>query len=128
MMVDDIAGFLQAAGVGTQGTDLFKYRMPDAPDSALCIYEDAGHPPEMVQEGIVYDNPSLQVMARDKTYSVARSKIESIVKLIGSLRNTQIGPAKYLRVIPTQSPFPLGVDDQNRHRLVVNFEVARQEA
>lgn len=125
MMLQDIADHLQGYGVGTQGTDLFYGSLPDAPDAAVCIYEYAGSPPEYVFEGLAYENPGLQAVARAATYVAARAKIQVVMDALTAKGSVVLNGTQYGLIGPRQSPFPLGSDAQGRPILACNFDVIK---
>lgn len=124
MFLADIAQYLQAAGIGTQATNLFYATMPDTPDDLVCIYEYAGSPPAFDHTGLAWTNPGLQVVARSKSYATARTKVEECFGLLKSVHNFSLNGSQYLRIEANQSPFSIGPDPVGRHRLAVNFSVS----
>lgn len=123
MILNDMAQILQNNGLGVVSSDLFYARMPDQPDDAVCLYEYAGRAPTYVHSGLSYTSPGLQVVVRSKSYATAKAKIENIFTVLQGLTNITVGDKTYLRVDPQQSPFPMGPDENERHRLAVNFNV-----
>lgn len=121
--LDSIGLYLQAAAVGTVGTDLFKGQMPDVPEVAACIYEYAGSPPEQAHNARQSVRPGLQVVVRNSDYEAARAKIETIFNLLDRVTNTDVQGLDVIKIEAVQSPFPLGIDDNGRYRLAVNFQV-----
>ena len=69
----------------------------------------------------------LAAHTRAKDYTVARAQIETVRRLLSAVENTTMGTGRYLKITPLQSPFPLDPDSQGRERLIVNFDVMRQE-
>ena len=124
-MLDEIAEYLGQCGVA----NVFKAKMPNEPDGCVCLYEYAGRAPTMDLGKTQFRNPGLQAIARDRQYADARDRIEEVYGLLHGRTNAMIGGRHYLRIFALQEPFPLGGPDANeRYRLAVNFEVARQEA
>jgi len=127
MLLDDIAIILTAAGLGTSGTDLFLSKMPPTPDTAVAVYETGGQQPFYTHSGgqQAYERPTFQVVARDPSYVAARTKIDNIWKTLGAIKNTAITDAFYLMIRPRQSPIDMGQDENERARLVCNFDVVK---
>lgn len=123
MILDDIATYLQAGGVGTIGTDLFKGELPPDPDNCVAIYEYAGQPP-LVSVNI--DRPGLQVRVRNQGYAQARAKIEQVYLLLHALANTTLSGERYLIIRAVQSPFSMGRDSNNLLELVQNFIIMKE--
>ena len=86
----------------------------------------AGGPPEFVHEQNrrIAEKPGLQVNVRDPDYEIAREKIEAILEAL-TFRNRMINGVRYLSVVPTSSPFPLGRDGNERHQFVCNFDIVK---
>lgn len=123
MLLDDIATYLEAKGIVTVGTDLFKGELPEIPDNCVALFEYAGQPPEIPT---AIDYPGLQVRVRDKSYSAARAKTDAIYKLLHTLANTTLSGTRYLSIFAVQSsPVPLGRDSSNRIDLVQNYIVTK---
>jgi Bacteriophage minor capsid protein len=123
MLLDDVSAYLASNGI----TDIYKSKMPDEPDSAVCLYEYGGFGPRIAHDGIAWRNPAIQVVVRDKSYQTARNQIHSIYFLLFDLLNTEIGATRVLHATPIQEPFNLGAEDsRGRIRLVCNFDMAIQ--
>lgn len=123
-MIGEVATLLQYEGIGTKATNLFIGAMPDAPHSAVCLYQYAGQAPEETHSQVEYFNPGLQVVVRDQSYLAAEAKINSIVNKLAHRGPTIIDGVEMLGFRANQSPFPLGPDANGRHRLAVNFTVS----
>jgi len=127
MMLDDIAAFLEAEGVGVVGTDIFKAIHPDtAPETSMTIYEYAGRPPmDQFGEDDVpsIERPGLQVIARSPNYQDARNFLQDAYNALCKIANEVLGTTLYERVQPVQSPFPMGRDANSRALVTVNFSV-----
>lgn len=126
--MDEIATYLAGKNVGTVGTDIFKGFMPDQPDNMVVLFEYAGEPMELTMgEGdAIIERPGLQVRVRNKSYSAARAKIESVVGALHGLANETLGGKRYLLISANQSPESIGLDANNRSELVVNFSVLKE--
>ena len=120
-VLEDLQAYLVANGV----TGVFMVKMPDVPAAVVCLYEYAGIPPEFAHDGQQWENPRVQAVARDTTYQAARDKAQTVYNLLNGKANMTIG-SRYLKILALQSPFPLGVDENDRPRLVVNFEIAKE--
>ena len=128
MLLDEIGNYLQINGVGTLGTDLFTGLLPDAPDAAVAIIEYGGTAPTHTLGGgtAKYEQPRVQVVARATTYSAARSKIETIYKLLQAVSNASLSSVRYLSIEAVQSPFLLTRDENARAVLACNFQIVKE--
>ena len=128
MLLDEIGNYLQAQAVGTLGTDLFTGTLPDAPDACTGLMEYGGAAPVHALGGgqAKYERPRLQVVVRATTYTAARTKIETVYKLLQALSNTTLSSVRYLSVEAVASPAFLERDANNRVKLVVNFQIHKE--
>ncbi len=128
-MLDDIGALLVANGLGTLGTNLFLSLLPaNVADASVVITETGGSGPGYVHETAQAstESPSFQVIVRDNDYGNARSKADSIWKLLSRQRNTLLSGSKYLSIRPIQSPFPLGKDENERLQIIANYAVVKE--
>jgi hypothetical protein len=135
MLLDDLGTYLQAQGIGTVGTTLFKGSIPqDAPalnvqDALVALIETPGLPPMHVHSvsGPDVEQPTVQVVSRGApyAYAAARTKAEAAFVALDSVHNQTLGTAFYLWILALQSPFLLRVDDLNRPHIVFNVRCAK---
>jgi Bacteriophage minor capsid protein len=128
MLLSEIAGFLEMMDVASRGVDLFAGEIPmTAPAAAIGIVETGGTAPSFVhnQETPNVVSPSVQVVTRAEDYETARLRIDEVVKTL-TFRNRLINGVRYLSVIPTQEPLPLGRDANERFVFVCNFEIIKE--
>lgn len=123
MLLDDIAGKLEEAGIGTIGTNIFKGELPDQPDNCIALFEYAGSPPELTHDGKEIERPGLQVRVRNKGYAAGRAKAESVILELQGLSNVTLGTTIYLSIRVNHSPAGIGRDTNNRAGWTVNFSV-----
>jgi Bacteriophage minor capsid protein len=122
VILDDIANYLVAYGIGA----VHKGRLPDVPDQAVCLYEYGGPVPQFTHDGQAWENPRVQVVARHRDYAAARQKAQDIYMLLNGKANLLIGGSRYLQIRALQSPFPLGRDQNDRERIVINLDIAKE--
>jgi hypothetical protein len=125
MMLADLAAYLEDRELATFGEDLFAGRMNDDPPESACLYEYPGGPPERVQGGNAWANPSVQLVVRDSDYAAGRARIEEMHRALTGLRNTVIDGTLYLAVLERQEPFFLERDKSNRVLFACNYDVQR---
>src|SRR5574337_2076253 len=128
MILDELGLYLQTNSIGTLGTDLFTGTLPDTPDNAVALYEYGGVTPvsTLGPGQAKFERPRVQVLVRATTYSAARSKIESIYKLLHGLANTSLSSVRYLLVEAVQSPAFMEKDTNNRVKLICNFQIHKE--
>lgn len=123
MLLNDIATYLQANGVGTIGTDIFLGQLPANPDNVTAIFEYAGEPPDLHWNG---EYPGLQVLVRNKSYEAGRQKIEQAKNILHGVSETVINNHRYLLIRANQSPAFLQRDENNRTIFACNFRVIKE--
>lgn len=126
MLLDEVGTYLQAQGVGTLGTDLFKGDMPPDINTVIAIIETPGFGPQDQmgsgqQPG--FEQPGFQILCRAPTYGVARQKADAAWKALTKVANTTLSGVAYQRIKPTQSPFLVGRDDNQRVLVNCNYQV-----
>lgn len=128
MLLDELGAYMQTQGIGTLGTDLFIGQMPDSPDAAVTLYEYGGIAPTHALGGGAarFERPRVQVVARATTYTAARSKIESVYKLLDQVAGVIMSSVRYLRIEAVQAPMFLERDANSRVVMVCNFQVHKE--
>lgn len=122
-ILDELATYLAANGVGTVETDIFEGLMPDspeAPDAVVALFEYPGGPPTAVN---TVEPRAIQVRTRALTYDAAKDKAELVYGLLHSMHERQLSGTRFLLVLAKQAPFSLGRDARQRHEFAVNFRV-----
>jgi hypothetical protein len=127
-ILDAIGSVLQTAGVGTSGTTLFLSRMPETPDACVAVYESGAGYVIYTQGSTVgaqLNITNIQVSARGvrEDYETPRTKITSTITALESVSETTVLGIRLLRIEQIGRPIPLGYDDNDRPRIVMNFAV-----
>ena len=106
LILTDVRTYLMANGITTP---IYLSKMPDEPDTLICLYEYAGVGPEMAHDGQAWENPRLQAVVRNENYAQARGVAQDVYeKLNGKANFLMTSP--YLKAIALQSPFPMMID------------------
>lgn len=126
-LLDDLGTYLDAqVGALTLGTNLFLGRLPDAPDTAVALFEYAGAPPVNVMGSDappILEQPRIQVLSRASSYSASRSQAITVWLVLEGILNETISGTLYQRVEAVQSAFPLERDTHERSVFAQNFQV-----
>ncbi len=122
--LEAVCAYLEDQGVGTAGTDLFAAMMPDSPDTAVCVYDTGGSPPEqtMGPEPWSIDQPSFQVIVRAPDYAAARAKAEAVRVALASVLGDDLSGIHFMRIEPSSGLLPVGTDPQDRWQISLNFQ------
>lgn len=123
MLADDIATYLQTAGIGTVGSSIFIGQMPDAPTNCIALYQYGGEPP-LVVGGI--ENPRLTVRVRNATYLNGQNKARDVLKALHTLNEQTISAHRYLYIRAAGSIAQLGRDHEGRSLFTVDFIVTKE--
>jgi len=118
MIIDDLATYAQTNSIGTIGSTLFEGHMPATPDNCVCIYETGGLE---LDRDIPVEEPTFQVLIRNKTYAGARAKAASVVTAFQAVRNQTLTATYFYYIFAQQSPYSLGRDENERAEITVNF-------
>jgi hypothetical protein len=110
----------------TIGTNLFLSKMPDTPDTCVCIYEYQGSAPVMTfgATAIQMDRPSVQISvraARDD-YATARDLAQALRTLVSGIVDVTASGVVMKRIEPTGTFYSLSVDQLERPRVVFNLD------
>lgn len=133
MVLDEIAAFLEAEGVGIIGQTLFLGSMPqDEPgtgsqDAIMAIIEIPGQGPRKAHDQTLYELPYLQIATRGVPYGyqTARQKAQDAWDVLDGVANTPLSGRTYLLIEALQSPYFLRTDDLNRPHVIFNCRCAR---
>jgi hypothetical protein len=139
-LLQEVAAKLVALNVGTLGVDLFLGSMPDTIDECVAVYEYGGAPAEkgFGTPGVVYENPSIQVVARGPkpvpgepaAYTGPRAKAEAAFLGLATVEAATLAAANggtsafYHEITPLQSPFLMRRDP--RVYIAVNFAITKE--
>lgn len=123
--IADIRTFLTTASIveGATGWRCFLGTEPSTPDQCVTIYETAGYAPARAFGSSSADvpRPSFQIRVRgssNQDYATPRAKMTDI---INALNKTDVTSTLTL-VGANSAPIPLGLDSNNRHIFVYNFD------
>ena len=127
MVADDLALMLEVAGIGTVGTNIFKYVSPDEPDDLLVLVPYAGDEPDWVQDNakVEAENPRVQVAGRGNRPEELTLLMERVYQTLMSIEGDIINGTYYQWCKPVDTPSIIGRDESGRHLATVNFRVKK---
>ena len=132
MITTDIAAYLQTAGLGTVGTDIFKGYIPESPNDCTVLFQRGGQPPEVVRTPVALEYPELHVIVRrdgDTAYEDAMGMANDIMIALHTLYEQTINARRYLYIRALSSPTLLRYDYSQRppHVYVaIDFAVTKE--
>lgn len=121
MLIDEIADYLAAQGVGTVEVDLFVGHLPAAPDTALAVFATGGFP----AGSYPLDEPTIQVRSRSASLVTAYERLAQVYAALQGLHHITLpGGTWLLNCLGMQSaPTGLGRDEADREEFVLNFRL-----
>jgi len=131
IMLVDIAGRLQTAGIGTIGAatgwSIRVAEVPDKPDTCISVFEYAGSPSDISLDGARDVSPGLQVRVRGERnkYITAREKAEAVALNLDGVGNTTINGMVYKYIFANHQPAFAGLDEAQRPWFSQNFRVSK---
>ncbi len=130
MTLDEVATFIASACSLTVATNLFKGKMPDAPNACAAVYEYPGLPPIHVfgQASVAEEFPRVQIAFRGDPddYATPRALAETAYKACAAAGAQLISGARFLGLDPLQPPFPISTDGKGRRTIGFNVQVGKE--
>lgn len=132
-MLDDVGTYLAANTTRlTVGVNLTKSKMPHTPNTCTTLYETGGLAPLHTfttgTETRIYERPGLMVHSRSTDYQTVRETMEVVFTLLDGYHDALLPTATgvwYASLDAAQSPFDLGQDSNDRHKMSLNFNVIK---
>ena len=125
-LIRDVANYIINNSLATSiGADIFLDNKPDQPDSLISIFEYAGTP---TTTGVSALDRRIQILVRNKSYSVARSKAWAIFNLLdkseGKGEGIILTQNRVSVINALQQPFKLETDVNERSVFICNYAIA----
>jgi hypothetical protein len=110
-------------------------REPATPDKVVTLYDTGGAEGLVAGGGVDLRQPQVQVRVRSDDYEAAWNLQEAIREALlqpnaeatGHPLERTIGASRYVQVAPVADILSIGRDDNDRHILVANYQVIRQQ-
>jgi hypothetical protein len=128
MIVEELAAYLTAQGLGTLNVDMWLHVSPDEPDEQMTIIEYAGDEPDYVQNERMVDteNPRVQIAVRSAQPQVARLRAELVYQSLMKIKNELVNGTRILQCVPVDNPALAGRDESGRFLVTTNFRVKKE--
>lgn len=124
--ITELSTFLESAGHGTRGTNLFEGLLPETPDSARAVVPTTGFPDIRSFNGVEYEVRRYQVYVRDAVYATADSRAEGMYASLRAVANQALSGTFYLTIDAVTPPYLLERDENGRVVLAFNIEAWRK--
>lgn len=130
LAVEDIAGLLENEIADLVINDnLLIMREWSKPHNCVTLFETGGRGwrQGLTKERSKRHYPTMQIRVRDIDTRNAWARAYNIKEVLHSRANEVIGSAYYLRISCVNGPALLDWDENDRIRLILNFEITRIE-
>lgn len=121
MNIDAVVTYLQTKGVGTVGTDLFSYRLPETVATGIVLL------PKLSGDLIDWNLPGFirtgfQAVVRHTDHAAGEALIQQVADVL-TLGDMTIGDMQIRHMLPLHLPIVYPVSKGDFIELSVNFEV-----
>lgn len=125
----DIKAMIQAdASVNTDNFFISIGSEPATPNNVITIYDTGGLPPVLnYNKDEKYEFPAVQIRVRSVDYTTGWQLIERIKNSLHGRAGEVHDDACYTLINTAFGPFQLDVDNNQRMRFVINFNLQRKE-
>jgi len=117
----DIGEYLEDQSIGTVGTDMFINELSSTTGNCIGVYDGPGN----FEDSVNVSDGSVEIIVRNSSQATAHTKIDSIITALNYVHKTTIESHSYLYIKCTQTPFPLGRDENNNYKVKTSFRVVR---
>lgn len=133
-ILNEIAAYVAAqttsfsAGPHASKIEIWIGQFPaDQRGTAVALFEPGGAPPVFTfGANPMVERPSVQVVSRSTSYATARTNAKTIYSLLAAVEDATLSGTVYTRITPSQSPFDMGMDPDDRHLISCNY-IAEKE-
>lgn len=131
MLLDEIAAYLVANGLGTVGSSIFlgsRAKIPVGVGPYISLTETGGTSPTRVHNLRTANTqrPTVQVLVRAQSYLIARTKAKAAYDVLDGVYETTLTGVRYHSITARQEPTDIGLDDQERAMISFNVEIEKQ--
>jgi len=108
-------------------TNLFIAQEPTSPNNCVAVFDTPGGSPQLTFDKTeIYEYPSIQVRVRNTSFTTGWDLANKIKDLLHGLSQETINSTLYSVVYCTNGPVLLDWDENNRARIIVNFNLQRR--
>lgn len=129
-VLNEIAAHIAATSTGYSAgphatkIQIFIGDLPEDQRSTLiALFESGGAPPVYTfgSTPVLVERPTVQVISRSTSYATARTNATTIYNILAAVKGATLSGTAYTRVTPSQSPFDMGKDADDRHLISCNY-------
>lgn len=124
---EDIRDFIVSNSSHVPGQDLFVGREPSSPPNCVTLFDSGDAGPQLLldREDGTYEYEGMQIRVRHSSYNQAMKTARALSRLLHGQGNLRINGTLYTLIQALDSPALLEWDDNNRAKVVVNFQIQR---
>ncbi len=126
MILDEIGDYLETLDLATVGMDLFKGQIPPEPANCLALFELPGGNSIRTGRGVLAEECSLRVVARNQDYSAGRSLIDSVYKALDMQAELTLDGCRYLYIEAKTPPYFAGQGVNGTSEFFCTFRVVKE--
>ena len=129
MPSDDIKDLLEQSGLGLTFTDnLFVGREPSSPNNTTTVFDTSGAGPfRTYNKDERFHQAAIQIRVRNASYLQAMTLSQDILFYLDGTANQEVNETYYGIIAALDHPFLLDWDENDRARVVTNYEIQRRE-
>lgn len=122
--LSDIGEYIQTAGCGILGTDIFYHYFDELTQNCILLIDQPGQ----VEENTATDDlsirrPELGVRIKNTSGELAMNKAEFIYKLLNEVVNSTIGSTYFISIKALADPFYVSQSQNNLTIYSINFAI-----
>lgn len=129
-VLTDWATWLESEDVGaTRGVTVFTGRLPQIDGAAIALLLYSSGRPAFTMPGDgddaylpALERPALQLFVKHTNYDEGFALIRALYKATLRLCNVVVGDTRFVAMVPVQSPFYVGDNEEGLPMFSVNFE------
>lgn len=123
----DIRDMIVAETTWVAGTNLFIRREPTMPNICLTIFETPGIGSLLfMNKDGRYDRGNIQLRLRNPNSEQGMTQMQELIDILHGEGNFELNGAVYTKIEALDSPALLDWDENNRARIITNFEIQRR--
>lgn len=132
-ILTDIVSLIVANSNWVGGTNLFAGREPTSPSNTLTLFDVPGGNRLLYKKrdlndlgSDAYEYASFQIRIRNADYEQGMLQASEIIDILHGVGNEIVGGSLYTVIQAVDNPALLEWDEDNRAKIVVNFQLQRR--
>ena len=129
-LIDELAAFGASNGVGTLGTDFFKFALIEEPDEQMALVPYSGLESEQAfgSDSLKWEFPRVQFISRGPIGDerTAAENCQTAYLAYGKISAETLSSTFYHSVTIIRPPFRVGMDDSRRPLYAFNMQIEKE--